>query len=87
MFYFDCAKKELHSLFICTFAADLKKEKKRMELPKDPMMLFSFVNMKLRDMYASLDDFCDDAQIDKSCLLHTLGEAGFEYNEAQNKFW
>ena len=26
------------------------------ELPKDPMMLFSVVNMKLRDQYASLDD-------------------------------
>ncbi len=27
-----------------------KKERKNMELPKDPMMLFSFINMKLRDV-------------------------------------
>ena len=26
-----------------------------MELPKDPMMLFSVINMKLRDCYSSLD--------------------------------
>ena len=58
-----------------------------MELPKDPMMLFSFVNMKLRDVYASLDEFCDDAHVDKDQLIRTLGEAGFEYNGAQNKFW
>ena len=25
-----------------------------MELPKDPMILFSFINMKLRDCYSSL---------------------------------
>ncbi|MBF0829600.1 DUF4250 domain-containing protein, partial [Staphylococcus aureus] len=27
-----------------------------MELPKDPMMLFSVINMKLRDCYSSLDE-------------------------------
>ena len=29
-------------------------------LPQDPMMLFSAVNMKLRDEYDSLDALCDD---------------------------
>ena len=28
-----------------------------MELPEDPMMLFSMVNMKLRDCYSSLGIF------------------------------
>ena len=27
-------------------------------LPKDPMMLMSFINMKLRDEYPSLDELC-----------------------------
>ncbi|MGN1246780.1 MAG: DUF4250 domain-containing protein, partial [Muribaculaceae bacterium] len=27
-------------------------------LPKDPMMLMSFINMKLRDCYPSLDELC-----------------------------
>ncbi|MGN0292339.1 MAG: DUF4250 domain-containing protein, partial [Lachnospiraceae bacterium] len=27
-------------------------------LPKDPVMLLSFVNLKLRDEYPTLDDFC-----------------------------
>ena len=31
-----------------------------MELPQDPNMLFSFINMKLRDFYPSLDALCDD---------------------------
>lgn len=36
-----------------------------MELPDDPMMLFSMVNMKLRDCYHSLDELCDDMNVDK----------------------
>ena len=58
-----------------------------MELPQDPMMLFSFVNTKLRDEYPSLDALCDDLGVDKQVLVSRLREAGFEYNAQQNKFW
>ena len=58
-----------------------------MELPNDPMILFSFVNTKLRDVYSSLDELCDDMNVDKKKLVSKLGEVGFEYNPAQNKFW
>ena len=34
-------------------------------LPKDAMMLMSFINMKLRDRYATLDALCDDLDVDK----------------------
>lgn len=58
-----------------------------MELPKDPMMLFSIVNMKLRDEYNSLDALCEDLHIDKQALISTLAQAGFEYSAEHNKFW
>lgn len=58
-----------------------------MILPKDPMMLFSVVNMKLRDSYASLDALCDDLDVDKQELQQTLAKAGFEYSSEYNKFW
>lgn len=58
-----------------------------MTLPEDPMMLFSMVNMKLRDCYPSLDALCDDMQVDKEELLQRLAAAGFEYSEEHNKFW
>lgn len=58
-----------------------------MNLPEDPFMLFSFVNTQLRDRYSSLDELCDDMQVDKQLLLEKLREAGFEYNVEQNKFW
>lgn len=58
-----------------------------MELPKDPMMLLSFVNMKLRDCYSSLDELCEDLNVKKESLLDTLKAVGFEYDQSQNRFW
>lgn len=58
-----------------------------MELPKGPMMLFSLINMKLRDFYPSLDALCSDLNVNKEDIVNRLKEAGFEYNPEQNKFW
>lgn len=55
-------------------------------LPKDPMMLLSFVNMKLRDDYDSLDDMCDKLDEDKNAIIEALKSIGYRYNETQNQF-
>ncbi len=57
------------------------------EFPKDPFILFSYINMKLRDDYASLDELCQKEDIDKDEVVKRLQAAGFEYNKQQNKFW
>ena len=49
-----------------------------MELPKDPMMLFSVVNMKLRDFYPSLDALCEDLHVSKDDIVNRLKEAGLQ---------
>lgn len=56
-------------------------------LPKNPLILLSYINLNLRDHYSSLDALCDDLDIDKDELVRTLREAGFEYSEEQNRFW
>ena len=58
-----------------------------MDLPNDPMMLLSFINMKLRDFYPTLDSLCEDMNIERAELEKRLNDAGFEYNEELNKFW
>lgn len=58
-----------------------------MELPGDPMMLFSTVNMYLRDRYASLDELCSDLDVDRTELEERLRAVGFEYSAEHNKFW
>lgn len=55
--------------------------------PKDPFMLLSWTNMKLRDAYPSLDALCEDLEIDRKEIEDTLKSAGFTYEESQNKFW
>lgn len=56
-------------------------------LPQDPNMLMSFVNMKLRDEYESLEQLCDDLDIDQQALMERLSAAGYEYNKEYKKFW
>ena len=58
-----------------------------MELPNDPMMLYSTVNMYLRDRYESLDELCADLGVERSALEEKLRSAGFEYSADHNKFW
>ncbi|MFR3407404.1 MAG: DUF4250 domain-containing protein [Christensenellales bacterium] len=57
-----------------------------MKLPEEPVMLLSFVNMKLRDQYASLDDLCDDLNVLSVELEEKLGEIGYFYNAKENRF-
>lgn len=57
------------------------------DYPKEPAILLSWVNMKLRDFYGSLDQMCEDLEIDRKAIEDILNEAGFEYNAELNKFW
>ena len=57
-----------------------------MELPKDSMMLLSFVNTKLRDFYENLDKLCEDYGVEKAEIICKLAEIGYEYSEELKKF-
>lgn len=56
-------------------------------LPKDPIMLMSMINMKLRDFYPTLEALCEDMEINQAELEDTLKAVGFEYSRENNKFW
>lgn len=58
-----------------------------MQLPEDPIMLYSALNMKLRDYYNSLDELCEDLGIDRREVEEKLRQVGFEYDAKMNKFW
>ncbi len=55
-------------------------------LPQDPFILFSFINTKLRDNYASLDILCEDLDVDKDELCKKLESIGMLYDATLNKF-
>ena len=57
-----------------------------MAVPSDPMMLLSFVNMKLRDFYGSLDELCNDLDVEKDSIVSKLSMIDYEYDKDLNKF-
>lgn len=57
-----------------------------MNIPKDPVMLVSFLNLKLRDQYASFDALCDDFQLDKGEIEAKLDTIDYHYKPEANQF-
>ena len=49
-------------------------------LPRDPVMLLSVVNTKLRDYYSTLDVLCEDMQVDKQELIGKLEMIDYTYD-------
>lgn len=57
-----------------------------MELPKDEVILLSYVNTKLRDFYPSLEEFCKAAGVDRGYIIEKLEKIDYKYDEVLNKF-
>lgn len=55
-------------------------------LPKDPVMLVSYVNLKLRDFYTNLDALCEDLGADCDEIVEKLAEIDYHYDEEKNQF-
>jgi len=55
-------------------------------LPNDPAMLLSYINTKLRDEYATLDELCDDMDIDETSLRGKLETINYFYDDMSNQF-
>lgn len=53
---------------------------------RDPFILFSLVNTKLRDFYSSLEDFCYDFSINKDSFLDYMLKNNFIYDGITNQF-
>lgn len=56
------------------------------QLPKDPVMLLSFVNTQLRDFYSSLTDLCEAFDIKEQELTDKLLLIDYRYDETRNQF-
>lgn len=55
-------------------------------IPKDPVMLLSFVNLKLRDFYPDLDEMCEALNIDQKELVEKLAGIDYHYDKERNQF-
>ena len=55
-------------------------------IPKDPVMLLSFLNMKLRDFYPDLSALCEDLDLTEAEVKEKLATIGYVYDADRNQF-
>lgn len=55
-------------------------------IPKDPMMLLSYINTQLRDFYPSLAELCKALDIQEKELREKLAGIDYIYDEKMNRF-
>ncbi len=55
-------------------------------IPKDPVILLSFVNTKLRDEYRDLGDLCAALDLDAAELAAVLERLDYRYDPVKNQF-
>ena len=55
-------------------------------LHKDPYILLSFVNARLRDQYADLEYLCASLDVDETSLRETLAWLDYHYDPAYHQF-
>ena len=57
-----------------------------MELPQDANILLSYVNLKLRDFYSSLDAMCEDLDESRAQIEEKLSGIGYGDDPEKNQF-
>lgn len=55
-------------------------------LPKDPVMLLSFLNTRMRDEHINLTELCGQFGVNRDEIENRLKNIGYLYNEELNKF-
>ncbi|MCI5938898.1 MAG: DUF4250 domain-containing protein [Bacilli bacterium] len=53
---------------------------------KDPNILLSVINTKLRDFYSSLDELCEKEDENREEIIKILQKIGCYYDETTNQF-
>lgn len=57
-----------------------------MPIPKDPVILLSYINTQLRDFYPNLDELCGSLCLDRSELIEKLAAINYHYDSRINQF-
>ena len=55
-------------------------------LPKDPYILLSLINTKLRDEYPSLPELCAALDADEGEITAALAAVDYRYDPERNQF-
>lgn len=77
----------IYSIILMANSQSTKNEQgAKIVIPKDPVILLSYINTQLRDYYPTLVDLCRSLDLDQSVLEQTLKAIDYEYDPSQNQF-
>ena len=57
-----------------------------MPLPKDPVILLSYLNTQLRENFPSLEDFCKSNNLSETEVTEPLSSIDYQYDKGTNQF-
>ena len=55
-------------------------------IPRDHVMLLSYINTQLRDFYPSLEELCSALSLDRETLDRTLSSIDYFYDRDKNQY-
>ena len=55
-------------------------------IPKDPVMLLSWINTQLRDHYPSIDELCAAENLKRDAIEAALSAIDYAYDPDTNQF-
>lgn len=55
-------------------------------IPKDPVILLSYLNTRLRDVYPNLDALCEDLSLSRDQITQKIAAIGYTYDSDLNQF-
>ena len=55
-------------------------------MPKEPLMLLSYINTQLRDCYPDFQSLCNDKGADAEMIVQKLRSIDYEYDANLNRF-
>ena len=62
-------------------------EKSQMaNIPKDPVMLLSYLNTQLRDFYPDMDELCRALDLDRKTVDEAMASIDYAYDSAKNQY-
>lgn len=64
----------------------IMEQKNMTQLPKEPVILLSFINTQLRDNFNTLTELCKSYSVDKHFIIDTLKTIDYEYDSHINQF-
>lgn len=64
----------------------IRERREMTKIPKDPVMLLSYINTQLRDNYQDMDELCRSLCLDRKDVDEKLASIDYEYDPGKNQY-